>query len=74
MDDKGNADRFLGFAKLYEKACPSIPEQACDILVNYLPQPPDTVVDIGCGTGLSTVVWKGRSRQVVGVEPNERCV
>lgn len=31
---------------------------------------PDLVVDLGCGTGLSTRAWSGRAELVVGVEPN----
>jgi ubiquinone/menaquinone biosynthesis C-methylase UbiE len=31
---------------------------------------PELVVDLGCGTGLSTRVWSGRAERVVGVEPN----
>jgi ubiquinone/menaquinone biosynthesis C-methylase UbiE len=31
---------------------------------------PRLVVDLGSGTGLSTILWAGRAEQVVGVEPN----
>ena len=31
----------------------------------------ERVLDLGCGTGLSTLVWDGRCRQVIGVEPSE---
>jgi ubiquinone/menaquinone biosynthesis C-methylase UbiE len=29
------------------------------------------VVDLGCGTGLSTVIWSDNSKNVIGVEPND---
>lgn len=31
---------------------------------------PDLVVDLGCGTGLSTRAWSGVARRVIGIEPN----
>jgi len=34
----------------------------------------DLIVDLGSGTGLSTVVWKDYARQVVGIEPNSRFI
>ena len=32
MDNKINADRFSGFAGLYENTRPSVPEMACKII------------------------------------------
>jgi SAM-dependent methyltransferase len=31
---------------------------------------PRVVVDLGCGTGLSTRAWSGVARQAIGIEPN----
>jgi ubiquinone/menaquinone biosynthesis C-methylase UbiE len=31
---------------------------------------PKRVVDIGCGTGLSTRIWLGRADRIIGIEPN----
>jgi len=31
----------------------------------------DTVVDLGCGTGISTLVWARSAKKVVGVDPTE---
>jgi SAM-dependent methyltransferase len=31
---------------------------------------PNLVVDIGSGTGLSTLIWADRAAQVIGIEPN----
>ncbi len=66
-----NADRFLGFASLYEQARPKMPLYPAEIITKYLNRTPDTVIDLGCGTGLSTAVWKNRCNRVIGVEPNE---
>jgi ubiquinone/menaquinone biosynthesis C-methylase UbiE len=65
-----NADRFTGYADLYEKARPRCPGAVPEILTAYLGRRPDTVVDLGCGTGLSTLAWSGAARRAVGVEPS----
>jgi SAM-dependent methyltransferase len=42
-----------------------------DVLTQLAQAPrPRLVVDIGCGTGLSTRIWAGRADQVIGIEPN----
>ena len=66
-----NVRRFDGIAALYESARPQLPVYPAQVIGRYLGRRPDTVVDLGCGTGLSTVVWEGRCRRVIGVEPNE---
>lgn len=70
-DVQRNADRFCGFAELYDAARPRLPATPVTILIRYLGRAPDTVIDLGCGTGLSTLVWEGRCRRVIGVEPSE---
>jgi len=66
-----NVDRFKGFAGLYDNTRPACPKYVVDVLTRYLGHRPHTVLDIGCGTGLSTLVWKGASDKVIGVEPSE---
>ena len=65
-----NIDRFLGFADLYHQYRPKAPTLIADILIQYLGRRPQCVVDVGCGTGLSTFLWENRADRVLGVEPN----
>ena len=66
-----NADRFVGFADTYENARPAMPQYPITVIKKYLKREPEIVVDLGCGTGLSTVIWKDYSKKVIGVEPSE---
>ncbi|WP_411344297.1 class I SAM-dependent methyltransferase [Paenibacillus sp. WLX1005] len=65
-----NIDRFNGFEDVYDQNRPHTPSLVVDLLSNYLQKRPQLVVDVGCGTGLSTLAWEGRARQIIGVEPN----
>lgn len=70
MEQQKNADRFTGFADVYESARPRMPEYPMKVICEYLEKRPGLVVDLGCGTGLSTVVWKEAAERVIGVEPS----
>ena len=65
-----NADRFLGFADIYDNARPKCPEKVKEIIVKYLGSTPSHVVDLGCGTGLSTIIWSEESSKIIGIEPS----
>lgn len=71
QNDKINSNRFLGFAQLYEKSRPAVPASACDMVMNYLEQKPEQIVDLGCGTGLSTMAWIGKCDNIIGIDPND---
>ena len=66
-----NADRFTGFADIYDEARPVMPTHTVSVITRYLGHRSINVVDLGCGTGLSTVIWSGNCEKAVGIEPNE---
>lgn len=66
-----NAGRFAGFADIYENSRPKVPVRAIEIITDYLGKTPETVVDLGCGTGLSTRAWVSKCERVIGVEPSD---
>ena len=64
-----NAQRFAGFADLYDAVRPVPPMPLADVLTTYAGGKADVVVDLGSGTGLSTrwaASWAG---EAIGVEP-----
>ena len=66
-----NADRFIGFADIYENSRPTVPVHSVEIITEYLGRIPDTVVDLGCGTGLSTLVLQDRCGKIIGIDPSD---
>ena len=67
-----NVERFMGFAALYDAHRPHPPLIILDILTQLAQVPrPELVVDLGSGTGLSTIIWASRAGAVVGVEPSD---
>ena len=65
-----NVDRFTGFEDTYDQHRPEAPEEVVALLTGYLERKPSLVVDLGCGTGLSSFAWRDAADQVIGVEPN----
>lgn len=70
-DLQKNADRFTGFSDIYDGARPRVPEYPAEIIIKYLKRRPETVVDLGCGTGLSSLVWTKFCKNAIGIEPSE---
>ena len=71
MEIPSNADRFSGFADLYDRVRPTPPDVLAEILWTYARTDRPTVVDLGSGTGLSSR-WASRwAGSVVGIEPSE---
>jgi len=67
-----NANRFAGFAGTYDGARPRTPLAILDLLCEICgSERPSLVVDLGCGTGLSTRVWADRAERVIGFEPSD---
>jgi SAM-dependent methyltransferase len=70
-DFAGNIERFSGFAALYDKYRPAPPAVVAPILARLAQTPfPQQVVDLGCGTGLSTRYWADKAHTVIGIEPS----
>jgi SAM-dependent methyltransferase len=64
-------ERFTGLADCYARYRPSYPSEAIDCLIHECALSPNsTVVDIGCGTGISTRLLAERGLRVIGVDPN----
>ena len=64
-------DIWSGEAELYAGARPTPPVILLDICTQLVhTSQPALVVDLGSGTGLSTVIWAERAQQVIGIEPN----
>ena len=62
---------WSGGAESYDAFRPPSPPIIMDILTQLARmQRPRLVVDIGSGTGLSTLMWTERAEQVIGIEPN----
>lgn len=68
---QSNVDRFSGYKDLYDQHRPRAPREAVRILTGYLRHKPRLVLDVGCGTGLSTFAWKNDAETIVGIEPND---
>lgn len=69
--NKKNIERFSGYADLYNGARPTPPEIITKAVLLYLKNAPEVVVDIGSGTGLSTLIWKDITKTIIGIEPND---
>jgi SAM-dependent methyltransferase len=60
-----------GFAVAYDGYRPAPPGVVMDVLQTHAGGGrPGLVIDLGCGTGLSTRAWSDRAIRVVGVEAN----
>jgi SAM-dependent methyltransferase len=63
--------RFTGLADHYTKFRPSYPVEAIDFILSRCGLRPGSVlVDVGCGTGISSRLFAARGLLVIGVEPN----
>src|ERR1700685_1941613 len=65
------AARFADLAPRYDAARPQAPAELAEVLMQWSGRSEPDVVDVGAGTGLSTVIWVGRARQVSAVEPGD---
>lgn len=68
---KDTVARFNGLGDVYDKYRPVPPKEIKETLINCLGRKPHTIVDLGCGTGLSTFIWKDFANQIIGIDPNQ---
>lgn len=62
-------ERFSGFSADYEKFRPIPPESIFKLALKLSGlQKAELVVDLGCGTGLSTRPWSNYSKRVLGID------
>jgi ubiquinone/menaquinone biosynthesis C-methylase UbiE len=66
-----NVTRFMGFADIYEKYRPTPPAIIADLLLQLAGmERANHVVDLGCGTGLSALIWLNKTGRLTCVEPS----
>jgi SAM-dependent methyltransferase len=65
-------ERFTGLAQLYSQHRPSYPDEAVSFIISHSHLTDQSIlVDIGCGTGISSRQFAERGIPVIGIEPNE---
>ncbi len=63
--------RFTGLADVYARSRPDYPKDALDFIVAHCRLGAGAiVVDVGCGTGISSRLLAERGLRVIGIEPN----
>lgn len=68
---KSSKTRFSATVKNYDQYRPSYPTKLIDwVITSTKIKPSDTVVDIGCGTGISTRLFAEKGFSVIGIDPN----
>src|SRR5712691_10919508 len=70
-DGRDPTARFTGLAELYARSRPGYPAQAVDfVLATCNLRSGSALVDVGCGTGISSRLFAARGLHVIGIEPN----
>ncbi len=71
LPSRNPTGRFTGLADNYAKYRPSYPAEAIEYIQTRCELKPNrVVVDIGCGTGISSRLFASLDVNVIGVEPN----
>ena len=66
------SNRFTGLAEIYARCRPGYPAGAIDYIMSRCDlKPGDRMVDVGCGTGISSRLFAQRGLCVLGLEPNQ---
>jgi SAM-dependent methyltransferase len=67
--DRRRASSFGDDAEQYDRVRPSYPSALIDQLMT---ERPATVLDVGCGTGITSRLFEARGCDVLGLEPDAR--
>jgi SAM-dependent methyltransferase len=71
LSPSDSTGRFTGLANVYARHRPSYPSAAVDLVLDRCGlKPGDLLVDVGCGTGISSRLFAARGLRVIGLEPN----
>jgi SAM-dependent methyltransferase len=71
LSNRNPTGRFSGLADVYARCRPTYPAAAIDLIVSRCGLGPQSLlVDVGCGTGISSRLCAERGVPVVGIEPN----
>lgn len=72
MSDNNQNERFTGFCYAYDKYRPNPPDAIFNLAKKLCKNSyPELVLDLGCGTGLSTRPWGKLAQKVLGIDPSE---
>lgn len=72
LSNERPTERFSGLAETYAKHRPSYPPESIDFIIKHCGlNQQSTVVDVGCGTGISSRLFAERGLRVIGIEPND---
>lgn len=64
-----STERFTGLATIYGQARPTYPPALVRWCLEQAPAP-GLIVDLGCGTGISTRLFASTGHPVIGIDPN----
>lgn len=64
-----STERFTGLANVYGQARPTYPLELVRWCLEQVPAP-SLIVDLGCGTGISTRLFATTGHPVIGIDPN----
>jgi SAM-dependent methyltransferase len=72
MSDVHPTQRFTHLSEVYARSRPDYPAACVDFILDRAALDETTLlVDVGCGTGISTRLFAARGIPVVGIEPND---